>query len=82
LNIDASDTSRQELKPTIHIYKWRPNHRVFRPEFLIEHQIHDFKNDQTQGLTGFQIESKDSKREYSDLISDLAQTVGELFDIE
>jgi len=84
LNIDASSTSRQELKPTIHIYKWQPNHRVSRPKFLIEHQIHDSKNDRTQGLTGFQtgIESKDSKREYSDLISDLAQTVGELFDIE
>lgn len=83
LNIYAPGTFRREQKPTIHIYKWQPNHRVSRPDFLIEHQLRDSTNDQIHGSTSLQIESKDSKQEYSDrdLISDLAQTVGELFDI-
>lgn len=82
LNIDSPGTLREQ-KPTIHIYKWRPNHRVFRPDISIEHQLHDSRNSQIHGSTSFQIESKDSKQEYSgsDLISDFAQTVGELFDI-
>ncbi|XP_012536120.1 uncharacterized protein LOC105836557 [Monomorium pharaonis] len=83
LNIYAPGTSRHEQKPTIHIYKWQPNHRVSRPDFFIEHRLRDSKNNRNHGSTSLQIESKDSKREYSDrdLISDLAETVGELFDI-
>ncbi|KYM97284.1 hypothetical protein ALC62_12017 [Cyphomyrmex costatus] len=83
LNIDASGTSRQEQKPTIHIYKWQPNRRIASPDFSIKHQLHDSRNDRNHGSTNLQIESKDFKKEYSDsdLISDLAQTVGELFDI-
>lgn len=38
LNIDAQGTIGRDQKPTIHIYKWRPNHRVFpRPSLSIEH---------------------------------------------
>lgn len=82
LNIDAPDTFREQ-KPTIHIYKWRPNHRVSRPGISIEHQLHDPRNGRTHGSTSLQIESKDFEQKYSDsdLISDLAETVGELFDI-
>ncbi|XP_024882465.1 epidermal growth factor receptor substrate 15 homolog isoform X1 [Temnothorax curvispinosus] len=83
LNIDAPDAFRREQNPTIHIYKWRPNHRVSRPSFSIEHQLDDSRNGRIHGSTNLQIESKDSKQGYSDgdLISDLAQTVGELLDI-
>ncbi|XP_018303277.1 uncharacterized protein [Mycetomoellerius zeteki] len=83
LNIDASGTSRQEQKPTIHIHKWQPNRRVSRPDFSIKHQLHDSRNDRNHGSISLQIESKDFKQEYSgsDLISDLAQTVDKLFDI-
>ncbi|XP_011882226.1 PREDICTED: uncharacterized protein LOC105569959 isoform X2 [Vollenhovia emeryi] len=84
LNIGGPGIIRQEQKPTIHIYKWRPNHRVSRPGISIEHRIHDSRNGRTHGSTSLQIESKNSNQEDSDsdLISDLAQTVGELFDIE
>lgn len=77
------DTPKREQKPTVHIYKWRPNHRISRPDFSIEHQLHDPRNDRIHGSTSLKIESKDSTQEYSesDLISDLAQTVGEFFDI-
>ncbi|KYN44248.1 hypothetical protein ALC56_01310, partial [Trachymyrmex septentrionalis] len=83
LNIDASNTSRQEQKPTIHIHKWQPNRRISRPNFSIKHQLHDIRNDRNHGSISLQVESKDFKQEYSgsDLISDLAQTVDELFDI-
>ncbi|XP_025988571.2 uncharacterized protein LOC105196359 isoform X2 [Solenopsis invicta] len=83
LNIYAPDTFRREQKPTINIYKWQPNHKISRPDFMIQHQLRDSSNDRIHGSTSLQIESKNSKREYSDsdLISDLAQTVGELFDI-
>ncbi|XP_011707346.1 PREDICTED: uncharacterized protein LOC105462445 [Wasmannia auropunctata] len=88
LNIDVSSTSntRQEQEPTVHIYKWRPNHRVSRPDFSIDFQLHDPRNGRTHGSPSLQIESKDSKNSKqgysdSDLISDLAETVGELFDI-
>jgi len=82
LNIDTPGILREQ-KPTIHIYKWRPNYRVSRPGISIEHQLHDSWNSQIHSSTSLQIESKDSKQEYSgsDLISDFAQTVGELFDV-
>ncbi|XP_018363382.1 PREDICTED: uncharacterized protein LOC108761385 isoform X2 [Trachymyrmex cornetzi] len=83
LNIDAHDTSRQEQKPTVHIHKWQPNHRISRPDFSIKHQLHDIRTNQNHGSINLQIQSKDFKQKYSgsDLISDLAQTVDELFDI-
>lgn len=73
---------RREQKPTIHIYKWRPN-RVSRPSISIEHQLDVSRNDRTHGSTSLQVESKDSKQKYpdGDLISDFVQTVGELLDI-
>ncbi|XP_011052724.1 PREDICTED: uncharacterized protein LOC105145080 [Acromyrmex echinatior] len=81
LNIDVSDTSRQEQKPTIHIHKWQPNRRISRPDFSIKPQLHDIRNDRNHGSISLQIEGKDFKHSGSDLISDLAQTVDELFDI-
>ncbi|KAL0126151.1 hypothetical protein PUN28_004937 [Cardiocondyla obscurior] len=80
LELDVSD--RREEKPTIHIYKWRPNHKTSRPSISIESNLDDTRNGRTNGWM-FEVKRKDSKQKYtdSDFISDIAQTVGELFDI-
>ncbi|KAH0952465.1 hypothetical protein HN011_012441 [Eciton burchellii] len=57
LNIDAHDTSRQEQRPRIRIYKWQPNRGVFpRPSLSIEHhQPHHSWSDQSRGSAGLQV---------------------------
>ncbi|XP_011632170.1 uncharacterized protein LOC105423903 [Pogonomyrmex barbatus] len=84
LNIGVPGISIQEQKPTIHVSEWRPHHReFFRPSLSIEYQLHNSRNDPADRSSSFHVGSKDSKQGYynSDIISDLAQTVGKLFDI-
>ncbi|XP_012231269.1 uncharacterized protein [Linepithema humile] len=66
LNIGIADIHRREQRPTIHIYKWRPNHRVLpRPNLSIEHRQHNSWNSQTHGSIGPQFEISSNSGPYA-----------------
>lgn len=66
LNIGIPDIPRREQKPTIHIYKWRPNHRVLpRPNLSIEHQQHNSWNSETYGSIGPELRISSNSDSYA-----------------
>lgn len=68
LNIDAHDISGQ--KPTIRVYKWRPDRRVLpRPGLSIEHRElrphESWSVDETRGSTGLWIDVSSASSSFS-----------------
>ncbi|EFN80487.1 hypothetical protein EAI_08391 [Harpegnathos saltator] len=58
LSIEAHDTTNRQQTPTIHIYKWQPNHRVLpRPSLSIEHELrpHGSWSGQSHGSPSLQV---------------------------
>lgn len=60
LNIEAHDTSSRQKKPTIHIYKWQPDHRTFpQPSLSVVHELRPDNswNGQSHGSPSLQVAS-------------------------